>query len=61
MKSVDRRRELLAELQQLLLKRETEVAEKLKAAAGTDDAIILSPFEVLTEQAESKGCKFNKK
>lgn len=60
-KKAEKRRELLSPLQQLVEKRESEVAEKIKAAEGTDDAIVLSPPEVLAQQAENKGYKFNQK
>ena len=58
---VERRRELLGAMAQLSQKRESEVAEKMKAAEGTDEVIVLSPFEVLTKQAEDKGYKFDRK
>ena len=61
LQKVEKRRELLGQLKQLVEKRESEVATKIKAAEGTDDAIVLSPFEVLSQQAEDKGYKFNKK
>lgn len=57
---VERRRELQASLQKLLNQRETVVAEQMKAAEGTDDIVVLSPFEVLQGQAESKGYHFAK-
>lgn len=59
-RKVDRRRELQASLQKLLNQRETAVAEQMKAAEGTDDIIVLSPFEVLQDQAESRGYHFAK-
>ncbi len=57
---VDRRRELQASLQQLLNQRESAVAEQMKAAEGTEDIVVLSPFEVLQDQAESRGYHFAK-
>lgn len=57
---VERRRELQASLQKLLNQRETVVAEQMKAAEGTEDIVVLSPFEVLQDQAESRGYHFTK-
>ena len=45
---------------QLVEQREAEVAVQMKAAEGTDEVVVLSPFCVIQEQAESKGFQFSK-
>ena len=59
-KMVARRRTIQADLQTLLDQRETVVAKQMKAATDSEDILVLSPFEVLQEQAESKGYRFTK-
>ena len=59
-RKVERRRELQVALQKLLNQRESAVAEQMKAAEGTEDIVVLSPFEVLQDQAESRGYHFTK-
>ncbi len=54
---MERRRELQAELNQLVEKREEVVTEQME---GAEDIIVLSPFEVLTEQAGANGYRFKK-
>ena len=57
---VEQRRALQASMQKLVEQREAEVAVQMKAAEGTDEVVVLSPFCVIQEQAESKGFQFSK-
>ena len=61
MQLVERRRKLQTGLQNLLDQREAAVAERMKSATDTGDLVELSPFEVIQDQAESRGYSFKKK
>lgn len=58
---VEKRRALQAELNALVAKRDTEVADKLKAMDGKDGVLELNAFQVLETQAKEKGYRFEKK
>lgn len=59
-RKVSERRALLAELDELVAKRDALVAEKLKSMEGEKGVLELNAFEVLEAQAEDKGFKFEK-
>lgn len=55
---IEARRQLQAQLSELISKRDTAVAEKLKSLEGKDGVLELSAFEVLENQAKEKGYHF---
>lgn len=57
---VEERRALQSQLAEIVAKRDTEVAEKLKSMAGEDGVLELNAFEVLESQAKDKGYLFKK-
>lgn len=58
---VEERRQLQAQLSELVAKRDAAVAEKLKSLEGKDGVLELSAFEVLENQAKEKGYHFEAK
>ncbi len=58
---VEERRQLQAQLNELVAKRDAAVAEKLKSLEGKDGVLELSAFEVLESQAKEKGYHFEEK
>lgn len=58
---VEERRQLQAQLSELVAKRDATVAEKLKSLEGKDGVLELSAFEVLENQAKEKGYHFEAK
>ncbi len=59
-KKVEERRTLQSELSALVVKRDAEVAGKLKELEGKDGVLELNAFQVLESQAKDKGYKFKK-
>ncbi len=58
---VERRRQLLADLAGLLQLREAAVNQRMASAKSDDEAITLSPFAVVEEQARARGYRFEGK
>lgn len=57
---VEERQKLQAELNDLVAKRDAEVARQMKDLEGTEGVLELNAFEVLENQAAAKGYEFEK-
>jgi hypothetical protein len=59
-KKIEERRALQGELADLVAKRDTAVAQKLKDLGGKEGVLELNAFQVLESQAKAKGYEFKK-
>jgi hypothetical protein len=59
-KKIEERRDLQGELADLVAKRDTAVAQKLKDLGGKEGVLELNAFQVLESQAKAKGYEFKK-